>query len=284
MTHAMTAALNLPAVPASATTQQLPAKTFAALRDLAYARAGIEIKNGKEALVAARIAGRMRALGIHSPDDYLAALEAAPSGPEMVHFLDAITTNVTSFFREAAHFDALRSLLEERRAQGQSRFRLWSAASSSGEEVYTMAMTAAEVLGLEADWRILGTDLSTRVLATARAGVYGPQSVTPIPTAMRAKYLQRNEGDTWRVIDALRRKTAFARLNLSTSPFPMQGPMDAVFCRNVMIYFDVRVRTALTAEFERLLDRGGLLMIGHAESLLDLDTGLRARGGAIYEK
>ena len=88
----MTAALNLPAVPASATTQQLPAKTFAALRDLAYARAGIEIKNGKEALVAARIAGRMRALGIHSPDDYLAALEAAPSGPKMVHFLDAITT------------------------------------------------------------------------------------------------------------------------------------------------------------------------------------------------
>jgi chemotaxis protein methyltransferase CheR len=280
----MPAALILPAVPASATTQQLPAKTFAALRDLAYAHAGIEIKNGKEALVAARIAGRLRALNIESPEAYLDALRAAPSGPEMVHFLDAMTTNVTSFFREAAHFDALRELLEARRAQGQSRFRLWSAASSSGEEVYTMAMTAAEVLGLEADWRILGTDLSTRVLFTARAALYGPQAVTPIPGPMRAKYLQRAEGDTWRVIDALRRKTAFARLNLSTPPFPMQGPLDAVFCRNVMIYFDARVRLALTAEFERLMGSGGLLMIGHAESLLDLDIGLRALGGAVYEK
>lgn len=280
----MPAALILPAVPASATTLQLPARTFAALRDLAYAQAGIEIKDGKEALVAARIAGRMRALNVDSPEAYLEALQAAPAGPEMIHFIDAITTNVTSFFREAPHFDALKTLLEDRRAQGQSRFRLWSAASSSGEEVYTMAMTTAETLGLEADWRILGTDLSTRVLSTARAAVYGPQSVSTIPAPLRAKYLQRAEGDTWRVIDALRRKTAFARLNLSTPPFPMQGPLDAVFCRNVMIYFDARVRLALTAEFERLLDRRGLLMIGHAESLLDLDTGLRALGGAVYEK
>ena len=256
--------------------------------EIAYSRAGILLKEGKESLVAARVAKRMRALGLSSEKDYLDHLDAEGAEEELVNFLDAISTNFTGFFREPDHFTALDELVRERIAAGRRRLRIWSAASSSGEEPYTIAITVAEALeqtGCRSlDHRILATDISTRVLARARAGVYTEHALGPVDRGLRSRHFTRrvNGQRLFEVKDALKESVVFKRLNLSTPPFPMRGPLDVVFCRNVMIYFDRRVRQALVAEIERLLAPDGVLFTGHAETLAGIDTGLRAVRPSVY--
>jgi len=246
-------------------------KTFTRLRDIVYAESGISLSPAKQALLMARTAKRVRALGLPGYDDYVRALETDASGAELVEFLDAVSTNVTSFFREAEHYDVVRSYVSDVMRRGRSRLRAWSAGCSTGEEAYSLAMTVLDAAGEQPlDVRILATDINTHTLATAGQGVYSDAKVRSIPPRLRHRYMRpqgRREHRTWSAGEDLRRVIVFKRLNLSRLPFPVSGPFDIVFCCNVMIYFDQRVRAGLLTEFHRVLRPGGLLIVGHAESL-----------------
>lgn len=263
---------------------------FHAFQEIAYQQAGISLREGKETLVSARLVRRMRDLTLSSEQEYLDYLRQDRSGEEMVKFLDAISTNFTSFYRERPHFELLNDEAKSALRGGATKFRVWCAASSSGEEPYTIALTLAHAFeGSSMDYRILATDISTRVLEHARRGRYTERQIEPVPRELKARYFAKvaeRMGDEvlFEVVPALRAKIAFKRLNLSTPPFPMSGPLDVVMCRNVMIYFDQAVRQRLVSETERLLAPGGLLLIGHSETLNGIRTGLKAVRPTIYRK
>ncbi len=242
----------------------------------------------KEALVCARIGKRMRSLGIHDYRTYLWYVMQDKSGEETIYLIDAISTNVTGFFREADHFDFLREAVSEWLAQGQRRFRFWSAACSTGEEPYSLAMTLLETVNNpNIDIKILATDISTRALDKCRRGTYDEERMEPVPPALRESYFDRHrdeQGIYYTAKGALKNLIVFKRLNLSTPPFPMRGPLDAIFCRNVMIYFDDNVRINLLADMYRLLKPSGYLMVGHAESLTDIVSDFKAVKPSIYVK
>jgi chemotaxis protein methyltransferase CheR len=263
----------------------MDAESFKAFQEIAYARAGIWLREGKAALVQARLAKRLRELGLGSEREYLDHLKGDP-GEEIVLFLDAISTNFTRFFREPDHFDTLRENVAAWRAAGQTRFRFWSAACSSGEEPYTMAMVLELVLERR-DWKILATDLSTRVLARAAAGTYGAEEMEAVSPHFRERFFDPapeadDGGPRWTVKQRLRERIVFRRLNLADRPYPMQGPLDAVFCRNVMIYFDRPMRAGLISEMDRLVRPGGPLFIGHSETLNGIGTRLRSERPSVY--
>jgi len=261
---------------------------FDGFRRLVYERSGIALREGKEALVSARISKRMRELGIDDPRSYLRYVTEDESGGEMVRLIDVISTNVTSFFREYESLDFFGRVVAGWLAEGQRRFRFWSAACSSGEEPYSMAMIFHEVLKeREADMKILATDISTRVLDRAAGGVYDERRLKNVPRSLIQKYFDRTSsgpGAACSVKRILKERIVFARLNLSTPPFPMKGPFDVVFCRNVMIYFDTVVRRNLLAEIHRLLAPGGYLIVGSAESLAGLMSDFRAVRPSVYLK
>lgn len=258
---------------------------FDEFRSLIYDKSGITLGKGKEALVGARVGKRMRRLGIEDFGSYLDWVKGEGGEEEMTQLLDAISTNVTSFFRESAHFDFIREAMARWVGEGQKRFRIWSAASSTGEEPYTLAMTLRECLPNDAaDARILATDISTRVLDAARAGRYAPAKLEALPPGFQGRYFNRLPSGEYEARDELKRMIHFTRLNLSTPPFPMKGPMDIILCRNVMIYFDNAVRGRLIAEFHRLLRPGGFLLVGHSESLTGLSNGFQSLRPSMYRK
>jgi chemotaxis protein methyltransferase CheR len=266
----------------------MDAKSFDDFRALVYSRSGISLQAGKEALVSARVGKRMRALGVDDFQAYLDWVQGEGGEEEMVQLLDAISTNVTSFFREPAHFDFLREAMRRWVDAGQRRFRFWSAASSTGEEPYSLAMTLLDCMPpADCDLRILATDISTRVLRAAGAGVYPASKVSELPPGCLERHFVRrrsSEGVSFGVSERLRALVLFKRLNLAFPPFPMRGPMDAILCRNVMIYFDGAVRERLVAEFHRLLKPGGYLLVGHAESLAGLRVPFRTLRPSVYVK
>ncbi|KMQ50533.1 Chemotaxis protein methyltransferase CheR [Chitinispirillum alkaliphilum] len=257
-------------------------------RNLVYEKAGINLGDKKEALVAARVSKRLRELQLNDYKDYLDFLKKDSSETELVHLLDVISTNVTSFFRESVHFDFLTEKMSEWLGKGQRRFRFWSAACSSGEEPYTMAMVLSDIAaGCDVDVRILATDISTRILAKAQSGEYPLEKVNAVPSSLLNKYFSKMDCEgknSYTVCPAIKEKILFKRLNLSVPPFPMKGPMDAVFCRNVMIYFDNTVRRKLLSEISRLLKPGGVLFVGHAESLAGQLCTLKNVKPSIYVK
>jgi chemotaxis protein methyltransferase CheR len=263
-------------------------KTFNALRSIVYDKSGISINESKVALVAARIGKRLRELQLSSEKKYLDYILADGNEGEIVHFLDVISTNVTSFFREESHFDFLASALQAWIAAGQRRFRFWSAACSSGEEPYSLAMVVLDVLReSSADVKILATDISTRILEKSSAGVYSEEKVALIPARYHSRFLKKSiesGAPAYEVTGELKNIIVFQRINLSKPPFPMRGPMDAIFCRNVMIYFDNTVRKNLLQDLYRLLKPGGYLFVGHAESLTGLLSGFKAVKPSVYIK
>ncbi|MDA3962331.1 MAG: protein-glutamate O-methyltransferase CheR [Planctomycetota bacterium] len=264
------------------TETDLDQETFDAIRALVYQASGINLGPHKLTMVRARLSKRLRTLGLSDHRAYLALLRE--DSDEVIQLLDAVSTNVTSFFREAIHFGILADYLQGLHQAGQQRFRLWSAASSTGEEPYTIAMTVCETLGLPAsDCKILATDISTRALAACRAGSYTAERVAAVPPALRQRYFIANKTE-FQVRDELKRMVVPRRLDLSSPPFPMTGPLDVVFCRNVMIYFDNTVRSALLAEITRLLRPGGYLFVGHAESLAGQLSGLQCVRPTVYRK
>lgn len=263
-------------------------KTFNTFRDFIYQASGISLGANKEALVCARVSKRMRATGIQDYDAYLDYVMRDAAGEEVVRLLDAISTNVTSFFREPEHFDFVHTVMRRWLDEGQRRFRFWSAASSTGEEPYCLAMTALEcAAGQSLDMKILATDISTRVLETARAGVYPAEKLKTVPPALRQRYFDHcltGDGAACAARPLLKDRIVFKRLNLSTPPFPMKGPLDLIFCCNVMIYFDNEVRRRLLEEMYRLLKPGGYLIVGHAESLTGMVSRFQTFRPSIYVK
>lgn len=265
----------------------LPPEIFRRLCAVAYAEAGIRLAAGKETLVESRIARRIQALGLPDAAAYADCLEAKSSG-EIVRFLDVISTNYTSFFREPDHFDFLATEAQLWRDAGQPRVRVWCAASSSGEEPYSLAITLAGVFGEEVDWRLLGTDISTRMLEAAKAGRYPEERLRGVQAGIRNRFFTREKDDEGGVVYTFsgpaRARIGFGRLNLAESPYPLRGPLDAIFCRNVMIYFDAAMRQGVVHEVERLLRPGGLFFIGHAETLNGLNTSLRLIRPSVFRK
>jgi chemotaxis protein methyltransferase CheR len=264
----------------------MESETFQAFQEIAHAKAGIFLREGKAALVQARLSRRLRELGLSSEQEYLARLRGEDGGEEIVMFLDAISTNFTRFFREPDHFESLSDHVRGLRGGGQRRFRFWSSACSSGEEPYTAAMVLDALLE-GCDWRILATDISTRVLSRAAEAVYSEEEIQPVPAPLRSRHLQpappdREGAPRWAVRARLKERVTFRRLNLASRPYPMSGPLDAVFCRNVMIYFDRPMREGLVQEFERLLRPGSLLFIGHSETLNGIATRLRSERPSVY--
>ncbi len=262
------------------------ARLFHRFSEIAYQQAGIRLREGKEMLVAARVAKRQRALGLDSQESYLDYLENEETGEEIRNFLDAISTNYTSFFRERDHFEFFGRALNQWRLQRRTRLRVWCAASSTGEEPYSIAMTALDAFqGRAVDFRILATDISTRVLMRATAGVYPESRLSPLSRSQIANYfVRRGEGGDYQVRPEVQRLIVFKRLNLSLPRLPMNGPLDMVFCRNVMMYFDLQVRQRLVGEIVRLLRPGGFLVIGHAESLGELRARLDILRPSLYRK
>ena len=262
--------------------------TYDKIRKIVYDKSGIHLREGKESLIHSRVGKRLRALGVKSIPDYLKYLDKDESGEEMIKFLDVISTNVTSFYREPEHFEFMRQVFMDWVNSGQRRFRFWSAACSSGEEPLTMAMTLLNsMLPYDIDAKILATDISTTVLEKSRNGVYPEKKVEGIPKKDKVKYFHKfsENGDTYyKAHSQLQDMIVYKRLNLISSPFPMSGPLDIVFCRNVMIYFDNKVRARLLAEISRLLKPGGILIVGHAESLTGQLCDLKNVKPSVYIK
>ena len=259
--------------------------TYEKFRKLVYDQSGICLGANKEALVSARIGKRMRALGLSDHGQYLRFVVEDNTGEELIKLIDAISTNVTSFFRESVHFDFLQEVFSGWLEEGQHRFRFWSAASSTGEEPYSMAMTLREAMnGHKADVRILATDISTRALEQCHRATYRADKLNTVPKPLLHKYFNRTQDGDFRVAQSLKDMLLFRRMNLMTPPFPMRGPLDVVFCRNVMIYFDNPVRRKLLTEIYRLLKPGGYLMVGHTETLVGIDSTFTSVRPAIYVK
>lgn len=254
-----------------------------------YEDAGIHLPASKASLVYSRLAKRLRHLGLESFRDYC-ALVGSPSGTEeRVQMIAALTTNVTRFFREPHHFDHLKSRVIAPRIadiRGGGRLRIWSAGCSSGQEPFSIALSILalmpDVRGF--DVRILGTDINPHVLETARRGVYAAEEIVSVPLDLRRAWMENTGTGAMKLDDAARGLVTFRTLNLM-GRWPMRGPFDAVFCRNVLIYFDEKTQTRLLNRITSLLAPGGYLYLGHSERLVGpAEAMFRADGTTSYRK
>lgn len=260
--------------------------TFNKLREIIRARSGISLSKNKQALVKSRLSKRMRILGLGSFEDYLNYVLNDKSGAEMASLLDVISTNVTSFYRESRHFEVMRDVIDEWSGDGVRSLRMWSCACSSGEEPYTMAIETLEALRARAtDVKILATDIASSVLRMSLKGEYSEDKMAPVPRHLKSKYFDRrcmNGEYIYSVSQRIREMVLFRQFNLSAFPYPLRGPLDLIFCRNVMIYFDIATRVQLVQEAKRLLRPGGYLFVGHAETLAGISDGFSAVKPSIY--
>jgi chemotaxis protein methyltransferase CheR len=271
-------------------------REYQTIASFVHKASGINLLEGKKELVRARLTKRIRQLQMKNFKAYFQHVMADNTGDELVFLLDALATNLTSFWREPQHFDFMAKTflpeLEARRRPGNRgpRLRIWSAACSSGEEPYTIAMVTLEAsryFAAGGDFRILATDLSTKVLNIAKRGQYGPESVKNIPPAAVRTYLTKIQAESggflFAVNPEVRRIISFRRFNLMDA-VPFKGPMDLIFCRNVMIYFDRETIAKLVDKFYGLLEPGGYLFIGHSESLSGLSHSFQYVAPSIYRK
>lgn len=254
---------------------------------------GIKMSDAKLPMLQSRLQRRLRVLGIDTLDAYQERLfDSAHAEEERVHFIDAVTTNKTDFFREPPHFDYLvRTALPalDPGAGRPWRLNLWCAGCSSGEEPFTLAMVLSEFAERREgfDFSFLATDISTRVLDHAAAGIYDEERIGPVAAALRAKYLLRSKDRARaqvRIVPALRRKIAFHRLNFMDDHYNVRDRFEVIFFRNVMIYFDKPTQEAVINKLCRNLVPGGYLFVGHSESLAGLDIPATCVGSAVYRK
>lgn len=268
--------------------QTITQEEFDRFRSLIYRASGIHLGEGKRSLLVSRLAKRLRALGLTTFGEYYEQVTQAGGGDECTLMLDCISTNKTDFFREPGHFDFLRQRVLP--ALSSSRcLRIWSSACSSGEEPYSIAMTVMDGVDMPGRWdcRILASDLSTRVLAQASAGVYDEQRVGELPPELVRRHFLRGRGrqaGTIKVKPHLADWIIFRRINLMDERFPIRTPLDVIFCRNVMIYFDRPTQQQLVARLHRYLKPGGYLFIGHSESLQWVEHPFRLVAPTIYQK
>jgi chemotaxis protein methyltransferase CheR len=262
------------------------ANDFTRIRALIYREAGISLSDQKRDMVYNRLARRLRTLGIPSFSTYLDNLERSRDPQEWEAFTNALTTNLTAFFREGHHFP----ILSEFAAKHTSPLNIWCCAASTGEEPYSLAMTLAEVGGRQTQGKVLATDIDTQALATASAGIYTADQVKGLPTGRLQRFFLRGTGSREgrvRVNDALRAMVSFEQCNLIAPPWQQvqrQGPFDVIFCRNVMIYFDKPTQARILETFAPLIKPGGLLFAGHSENFSYMTSAFRLKGQTVYER
>ncbi|EPX78650.1 CheR family methyltransferase [Salipiger mucosus] len=265
-------------------------------RDLIYAETGIRMPANKDHLLASRLQRRLLEGGFRDLDDYLAHLFSGGAlNDEWKLIVDKVTTNKTDFFREPAHFDILArkvipEALNRTRPGAACRFRLWSAASSTGAEAWSAAMVLADAALADArlDWAILGTDISSTVLEQATRAIYPSMQMAPVPPDMRSRYVMmgrgRSAGEDVRIVPELRRRARFAELNLIDPPFPVAHNLDAIFLRNVLIYFDAAQQARVVSDVVNHLRVGGWFFVGHAESMIVDDPRLKQHAPAAFRR
>lgn len=270
---------------------ELTVRDFDRVRRIISELAGIELNASKQNMVYSRLSRRLRASGIETFSHYLDRLENdAPFGTEeRQEFVNALTTNLTSFFREQHHFPVLAELLKHSPA-GKAP-RIWCAAASTGEEAYSIAITAIEAAGQTGAARVLATDIDTQVLACAGRGVYGAQAVQACGEARMRRFFLRGTGSNSgmvRVRPEVARMVEFGQMNLLEPDWPLLNrfgtPVDAVFCRNVMIYFNRDTQRTLLGRIAAVLRPGGLLFAGHSENFTDCREWFELRGKTVYER
>lgn len=268
-------------------------RDYSRLCKLVYAEAGIALGTERKTMLEVRIKRRLKELAIHSYGDYCDYLFSDRGlRDELLHLIDVVTTNKTDFFREPRHFDFLtiRAMPEFMSSNGSRRaMTIWSAGCSTGEEPYTLAMVMSEYALAHPGFcfRILATDVSTTVLETAQIGIYSRQVVQPVPAALKVKYLMRGRDradDRVRVVPELRRLIEFRRVNFMDADYGLTERVDAIFCRNVIIYFDRPTQQRILSKLTRYLVPGGYIFMGHAETLHELDLPLVQVAPALYRR
>lgn len=272
-------------------------REFERFAALIYDEAGIKMPPAKKTMLEARLQKRLKALGMHSFQDY-ADFIFSPMGKEqeIIHLIDVVTTNKTDFFREPQHFDFLTQVaipaMQELRGAGDSPlnpFRIWSAGCSTGEEPYTMAMVLNNYASANNNFKfaITASDICTQVIEKAAKGVYSEERTDTIPLSLKKKYLLRSKDRSKglvRIVPELRSSISFRRINFMDDQFGIKELQDVIFCRNVVIYFDKPTQATLMNKFHRQLVPGGYLFIGHSETLNGLDAPFRQVGNTIYRK
>jgi chemotaxis protein methyltransferase CheR len=266
---------------------------FQTIMRIVYERSGIVLSANKRDMAYARLVQRLRTLGLNSFREYCELLSNGKGGDETGYLINAITTNLTKFFREPYHFDHLRQhalpQIVKSTGGGTPRVKVWSAGCSSGEEPYSIAMTALAArsqAGRDWDVQILATDLDTATLEQAKAGIYSKTSLEAVPTPMRERFFDAHahtKPGRVRVSPQVQSLVTFKQLNL-IKPWPSNMSFDAIFCRNVAIYFDAKTKASLIDRFHSLLRDGGWLYIGHSESLHDHQHKFKLIGRTIYQK
>jgi len=269
----------------------LSEREFARVKARVYQVAGISLSEAKQTLVVSRLSKIVHRLGLSSFEQYLDFLESPKGAKEQQDFINALTTNLTRFYREDHHFAHLRTYVEglmrankRTSPDGRPRLRIWSAGCSTGQEPYTIAMDLLAAFPdlRRWDFRILATDIDTAVTAKAATGTY-PESELAGLSPERARLFERAAPGTVRIPTAARNLVAFKQLNLIEGKWPMKGPFDAIFCRNVAIYFERETQNTLFSRLGALLAPEGMLYIGHSENLGSASTGLRLVGKTTYQ-
>jgi len=262
---------------------EFTANDFSRVRKLIYQHAGISLSEAKTDMVYSRIGRRLRTVGYDSFKGYLDNLESENNPDEWEAFTNALTTNLTSFFREEHHFP----ILAEHLLKLKSPIRIWCSAASTGEEPYTIAMTACEAFGtMKPPVEIIATDIDTNVIATAERGVYPYERVSKLSDERRKHFFQKGTGaqeGSVRVRNELRNLISFNQLNLLDEQWALKEPFDAIFCRNVMIYFDKPTQSKILSHFVPLMKPHGLLFAGHSENFLYVSNAFHLRGKTVYE-
>jgi chemotaxis protein methyltransferase CheR len=262
--------------------------------DTVYEYSRIHLGEGKKELVTSRLSKRLRVLGLDNYTDYCNHLKSPNGEEELVQLIDAISTNHTFFFREYKHFDFLKQtgmphLMQMMEKNDEKRFRIWSAASSSGEEPYSIAVFLSEYFEKhpQIQWHVDATDISTKVLALARRAIYSEDRVKEVPMDLMKKYFQKGinrfEGN-FRLKNFIIDKVEFQKINLLQPDYPFPNQFHVIFCRNVMIYFDKETQETLIQKLTSQLAPGGYLLIGHSESLTSIKHNLKPIQPAIYQK
>lgn len=277
------------------TPPKLTDRQFQRLQEFIEGELGIRMPPVKKVMLESRLQKRLRLLRIGEFEAYLdLAFSEEERAGELIHLIDVVTTNKTDFFREPDHFDILRRRLlpEMYLNEGIGRrepLQIWSAASSTGEEPYTLAMVLAEFARENGDFefRILGTDISTRVLEAGRKAIYPEERVAPVPEELRKRYLLRSKEKERRLVrirPELRRLVSFQRQNLMDDRYQVKGPFDVVFCRNVIIYFERPNQERILTRLVRHLKPGGFLFLGHSETLAGMNLSLVSVAPTVYRK
>ena len=261
---------------------------FELFKDLIYQQVGIRLDAPKKTLLVSRLGKRLRELGLPSYQSYFDCVSGKGGEEELTKLLDLISTNKTDFFREPVHFDFLREVVLPQ-VEATKALKIWSSASSSGEEPYTIAMTLHDALPDISRWdiKILASDISTRVLAKAAAGIYEEERISQLPKDVVRRFFLKGRGmqaGKFKVRPDVAQLVNFRRINLMDASFPIRSSLDVIFCRNVMIYFDRPTQAKLMEKFYRYLRPGGYLFIGHSESLQWIDHSFQSLQPTINQK